>query len=41
MELQLESLKYQDLAVQSGIKSFEGTEKAPLIMSFKALIQRN
>jgi hypothetical protein len=26
MELQLESLKYQDLAVQ-GSKNFEGTEK--------------
>ncbi|PIF61383.1 DEAD/DEAH box helicase family protein [Flavobacterium sp. 11] len=27
MELQLESLKYQDLAVQSVVKLFEGTEK--------------
>lgn len=27
MELQLESLKYQDIAVQSVVKVFDGTEK--------------
>ena len=27
MQLKLESLKYQDLAVQSVVKLFEGTEK--------------
>jgi type III restriction enzyme len=41
MELQLESLKYQDLAVQSVVKIFEGTEKNTFDNSCKEGIRSN
>jgi type III restriction enzyme len=41
MELQLESLKYQDIAVQSVVKIFEGTEKNTFDNSCKEGIRSN
>lgn len=41
MELQLESLKYQDLAVQSVVRIFEGTEKNTFDNSCKEGIRSN